>query len=113
MGGLPDISRRSSEKRWPDYLAEHRSAGNRRLHFLGTGLAIVFLTSAAILEDWRFITAAVIAGYGFAWSGHTFIERNRPASFSHPYWSLYSDFRMFALWLSGRLGAELRRHGLE
>ncbi len=98
---------------WPLYLAEHRSIGNRRLHFLGTGLAIVFLACAAILADLRFISAAVIAGYGFSWAGHAFIERNRPASFSHPYWSLYSDFRMFALWLTGRLGAELRRHGLE
>lgn len=98
---------------WPDYLAEHRKPGNRRLHYLGTGLAMVFLACTAILADLRFITAAVLAGYGFAWGGHHFIERNRPASFSHPYWSLYSDFRMFALWLSGRLGAEMRRHGLE
>jgi hypothetical protein len=98
---------------WPRYLAEHRSPGNRRLHFLGTGLAIVFLACTAILADLRFITAAVVAGYGFAWSGHAFVERNRPASLSHPYWSLYSDFRMFGLWLTGRLDAELRRHGLE
>ncbi len=98
---------------WPDYLADHRKPGNRHLHFLGTGLAIVFLACTVILADLRFITAAVIAGYGFAWGGHSFIERNRPASFSHPYWSLFSDFRMFALWLSGRLGAEMRRHGLE
>ena len=98
---------------WPDYLAEHRSAGNRHLHFLGTALAVIFLTCTAILADLRFITAAVVAGYGFAWSGHTFVERNRPATFSHPYWSLYSDFRMFALWLTGRLGAEMRKHGLD
>ena len=104
---------KSYQSFWPDYLAEHRSLGNRRLHFLGTGLAILFLVCAAVLGDLRFITAAIIAGYGFAWSGHRFVERNRPASFSHPYWSLFSDFRMFGLWLTGRLATEMKRHGLE
>ncbi len=98
---------------WTDYQAEHRSAGNRRLHFLGTGLALVFLACMVILADIRFISAAIAAGYGFSWGGHYFIERNRPATLSRPYWSLYSDFRMFALWLCGGLAKEFVRHSLE
>ena len=85
---------------WPRYLAEHSRPGTRNLHFLGTGLGLTLL-------------AALLAGYGFAWIGHAVVERNRPATFTHPLWSFISDFRMFGLWLRGRLGGELRSHGLD
>ncbi len=98
---------------WPLYLAEHRMPGTRQLHFLGTGLGLLILAAAAVLADWRLVPLAIVTGYAFAWIGHAVIERNRPATFTHPFWSLVSDFRMFALWLGGRLTAELRRHGLE
>ncbi len=97
---------------WPLYLAEHSRPGNRALHLFGTGLALLLLVAAVVTLDWRLLLAAVLAGYGFAWAGHALIERNRPATFTHPAWSLVSDFRMFALGLTGRLGAELERHGL-
>ncbi len=97
---------------WPHYLAEHSRPGNRVLHLFGTGLALLLLGAAVLAWDWRLLPAAVLAGYAFAWSGHALIERNRPATFTHPAWSLFSDFRMFALGLTGRLGAELERHGL-
>ena len=62
---------------------------------------------AVITRDWWWLLAAPIIGYGFAWIAHFFVEGNRPETFGHPFWSLASDFRMLALWLSGRLGPHL------
>ncbi len=80
------------------------------MHYLGTGLGLLLLGAAAVLGDWRLLVIALFVGYGFAWIGHLFVERNRPATFTHPLWSFVSDFRMFGLWLTGRLGRELDRH---
>ena len=97
---------------WPYYLGEHRLRRTRTLHFFGTGLAIVVLVGAIIMQAWWFLLAAVVCGYLFAWIGHFFVERNRPATFTYPLWSLYSDFRMFGFWLAGRLDSELKRHSI-
>ncbi len=97
---------------WPIYLREHSRPATRGLHYLGTGLGLALLAAAILTTDWRLLPAALVAGYAFAWIGHAAIERNRPATFSHPLWSFVSDFRMFGLWASGRLGRELARHGL-
>ena len=97
---------------WPIYLREHSRPATRGLHYLGTGLGLALLAAAIATGDWRLLPAALVAGYAFAWIGHAAIERNRPATFSHPLWSFVSDFRMFGLWASGRLGRELARHGL-
>ena len=97
---------------WPIYLREHSRPATRGLHYLGTGLGLALLAAAILTADWRLLPAALAAGYAFAWIGHALVERNRPATFSHPLWSFVSDFRMFGLWASGRLGRELARHGL-
>ena len=97
---------------WPLYLREHSRPQTRALHYFGTGLGLALLALAIATSDWRLLPAALVSGYAFAWIGHAFVERNRPATFSHPFWSLASDFRMFGLWITGRLGRELTRHGL-
>lgn len=97
---------------WPVYLAAHSKPRTRALHFAGTLLAGCLLAAGACLGCWRWALAAVILGYAFAWAGHFLVEGNRPASFGYPLWSFYSDLRMLALWLTGRLEGELRRLGL-
>jgi hypothetical protein len=98
---------------WPFYLGEHRRRATRQLHLVGTSLGLVLFAGAAITGDWRLLVAGLITGYGLAWIGHFAVERNRPATFTYPLWSLYSDFRMLALFLIGRLDDELRKHGIE
>ena len=98
---------------WPRYLKAHAQPGTRLIHFLGTSLAIASLLWAAIAWDWRPLIAAPILGYGFAWAAHFMVEGNRPETFGHPFYSLFSDLRMLVLWATGRLDGELARLGLK
>lgn len=98
---------------WPIYLREHARPATRALHFFGTGLGLLILAAALVTGTWWLVLAAVVSGYLFAWLSHALIERNRPATFTYPAWSLVSDFRMFFLWLAGRLEPELKRHGVQ
>ena len=92
---------------YPYYLCEHGNPQNRLLHFIGTGLIIVFLIAGIILQNWWLIAAIPFCGYGFAWLGHFFIEKNRPATFTYPLFSLGSDFVMFWHILTGQLNQKM------
>lgn len=96
---------------WLHYLREHSKPATRALHYIGTGLSIAALFSFVGGEFWA-LPAAIIYGYGFAWVGHFFIEKNRPATFTYPWWSLISDFRMFWLWIAGGLRSHLEAAGV-
>src|SRR4051812_2225067 len=95
---------------WPHYLAAHADQRSRALHYAGTLAALAMLGCAAASRDWRRAAAGVAIGYAPAWFGHAVFERNRPAAFAHPLWSLAGDFRMLGLALSGRLADEIGRH---
>ena len=96
---------------WPYYLREHAKAQTRALHYAGTMLTFAALAAGLWLSSWWFL-AIPLAGYGFAWAAHFGVEKNRPATFTYPLWSLVSDYRMFFLWLGGRLGPHLQRAGV-
>ena len=88
---------------YPFYLAEHGDRTSRRLHFLGTSLAILILLYAVLTQRWLALVLVPVAGYGFAWVGHYVFEKNRPATFRHPFYSLMGDFRMWFDMLRGRI----------
>ncbi|MEE9314863.1 MAG: DUF962 domain-containing protein [Rhizobiaceae bacterium] len=101
------------EKFWLYYLGEHRKVSTRILHYVGTTISIVFLILLLTTFNWWYLLAGVIAGYFFAWIGHFFVEHNRPATFTYPFWSLYSDFRMYFHWVTGTLGKHLEAAGVK
>jgi len=88
---------------YPFYLTEHRRSGTRRLHFTGTLLVLLTLAYAIASRRWALLLLMPVFGYAFAWAGHFFVERNRPATFQYPFYSLAGDFRMFADMLRGRV----------
>ena len=76
---------------------------SRRLHFIGSSVVLVLVALAIVQGDWRWLPAALLCGYGFAWIGHFFFEHNRPATFRHPLYSFAGDWQMFADVLRGRI----------
>jgi hypothetical protein len=98
----------SFEAFWPYYVAQHRDPANRALHFLGTSLAVASVAAAATLSPWWALMVPLV-GYGPAWIGHYCFEKNKPATFRHPLWSLRGDIRMYALLWRDRMDAEIER----
>jgi len=96
---------------YPYYLQEHAKPLCRALHYVGTTLTFCLLV-AALLANVRWLFAVPLAGYGFAWVAHFFIEKNRPATFTYPLWSLLGDYKMYFSWLTGRLTAQLQAAGV-
>ena len=103
---------RSFAEFWPFYLREHSKPRTRALHYAGTSLVVAIALFALLSGRLGWLLAIPLAGYGFAWIAHFVVEKNRPATFTYPLWSLAADFRMWWLWLTRRLGPELRKAGV-
>lgn len=88
---------------YPFYLSQHANVVCRRLHFVGSLLVIAIVSYAALSGTFLWLLAVPIVGYGFAWVGHFFFEKNRPATFKYPLYSLRGDWVMFYQMLSGKL----------
>ena len=88
---------------YPYYLGEHRDRTCRRLHFVGSTLALACLVAAIWRGDPRFLLGALLCGYGFAWVGHFAFEKNRPATFKYPGYSFAGDWVMYWQVLTGRI----------
>ncbi|WP_276498475.1 DUF962 domain-containing protein [Pontibacter litorisediminis] len=89
---------------YPYYLSEHQNTTSRILHFTGTGLLLVVAICAVASGRYILLLLVPLIGYGFAWVGHFFFERNKPATFRYPFYSLASDFRLFFDILRGKEG---------
>lgn len=94
---------RSFAEFYPFYLGEHANRTCRRLHFLGSTLALACLGMLLATGRWHWLLVGLLCGYGFAWLGHFAFEKNRPASFSRPLYSFLGDWRMYADLWRGRI----------
>ena len=84
---------------YPYYLSEHKLKGTRILHFIGTTFFFMWILGAVIYLTPLYLLWGVISAYGMAWIGHYFIEKNKPATFQYPLWSLRGDFKLyFQIW---------------
>jgi hypothetical protein len=88
---------------YPYYLTEHSDTLNRTLHFCGTSLLLISLCIGIFTQSWIWFALIPVLGYGFAWVGHFFIEKNKPATFTYPLYSLAGDFVMFWQLLTNKI----------
>lgn len=94
---------RTLEEFYPYYLGEHSNRTCRRLHFVGTTLGLVLFMVGLTTQTWWLLVAAFVQGYAFAWIGHFFFERNKPATFKYPWLSYKGDWKMWWEMLNGKI----------
>ena len=100
---IPAAQFRSFAEFYPYYLGEHSNPTCRRLHFVGKSVVFALVSYTFASGRWQLLLAVPFAGYGFAWVGHFFFEKNRPATFTYPLYSLLGDFAMFRDILRGKI----------
>jgi len=88
---------------YPFYLSEHHDVTCRRLHFVGSTLVLLCLLVALVTQRWSLLWLMPLLGYGFAWVGHFFFEKNRPATFTYPLYSFIGDWVMYKDILTGKI----------
>jgi hypothetical protein len=91
------------EEFYPLYLQEHKNRTNRRLHFMGSTLGLLFFITMISIGKLMFLPLGLMIGYAFAWVGHYFFEKNKPATFQRPLWSFMGDWVMWKDILTGAI----------
>ncbi|MBQ0945070.1 DUF962 domain-containing protein [Ideonella sp. 4Y16] len=100
----PDLGAiRSFAEFYPVYLGEHANRTCRRLHFLGSTLALVCLAMLLWTGRPQYLLYGLLCGYGCAWIGHFVFEKNKPASFKRPLYSFMGDWVMYKDIWTGRI----------
>jgi hypothetical protein len=94
---------RSFSEFYPFYLQEHINRTSRALHFIGSTLVLLLVGWCAWSGQWRWLLLAPVCGYGFAWVGHFFFEKNRPATFTYPLYSFAGDWVMWKDLITGKI----------
>lgn len=98
-----DTTFTSFKEFWPFYLSQHQNAKCRLCHFLGTAAALFLIGVTALTHSFSWFVLALVMGYSLAWLGHFVFEKNRPATFQYPLYSLVGDWKMFWMMLSGKI----------
>ena len=88
---------------YPFYLSQHQDVTCRRLHFIGSSLILIMLSYIIANAAWILLWSLPLFGYGFAWVGHFFFEKNRPATFTYPIYSFIGDWVMYKDILTGKI----------
>lgn len=100
----------SFEEFWPFYVGEHSQLLCRVLHYAAALVTIAILGFVVWTGQWALLPIAPVVAYALAWTGHFVFERNRPATWSYIRWSLIAEFKMFWLFVTGRMGHEVDTH---
>lgn len=93
---------------YPFYLDQHREFGTRVTHFIGTTLFLALFITAFLTQNWKLIPISIVCAYGWAWIGHFFIEKNKPATFKYPWFSLKGDFKLYFEIIMGKQGFRVK-----
>ena len=94
------------------YLGQHSLPATRALHYIGTTLFLASLVAFVVTLQWPYLLFALFIGYFFAWIGHFFVEKNRPATFTYPLWSFIGDLKMYFLFVTGQIDRHLEAAGV-
>jgi hypothetical protein len=88
---------------YPYYLQEHKNRQCRLMHSIGTSLVLGIVIFTVSTQLWWTLLYVPLVGYGFAWIGHFFFEKNRPATFTYPWYSFLGDWLMYKDIWTGKL----------
>ena len=109
--GVPGVNApdpETYEEFWPYYVSQHLHPATRAIHVGATSAAVVVGGAGIVSLNPLLAAAAPVIGYGPAWASHFLIEKNKPASFGHPFWSFRADLRQVRKFFVGRLEADVQ-----